>query len=132
MVSQVISLGFLSCAFMLSADVYALEQHTEARHTYSASQYLKNYALSVCLGTSFNDKEIKRDMADGAQGYIELGSFPIEIYEEAFQLSKKFVAKKYEGKNGEKLSGMKCIDFFHSKELEQLAKKAARQASAKK
>ena len=52
-----------------------------------------------------------------------LGSFLYEAYEEVASLGKKFLAKEYRSISGEQLTLMKCIDFFHSKELDQLAKK---------
>jgi len=93
------------------------------RVEYSAVQYLKNFALSVCISEGYGAEDVVKDSRAAAGGYLELGQFPIEAYEEAASLSKTFLAKEYLGKHGEKLTLMKCIDFFHSKELDQLAKK---------
>jgi hypothetical protein len=59
------------------------------------------------------------------------GSFGVEAYDEAATLARKFLAKKYIGMHGEKLTVMKCVDLFHSKELDQLSKKYNREWNAK-
>jgi hypothetical protein len=38
-------------------------------------------------------------------------------------LGKTFLAKDHPGKSGAQLALMKCIDLFHSQELDRLAKK---------
>lgn len=96
---------------------------TDVRVEYSAVQYLKNFALSVCLSDGYKSEEVVKDSSAAAGGYLELGGFPMEAYEEAAALGKKFLAREYKSVHGEKLTLMKCIDLFHSKELDQLARK---------
>jgi type VI secretion system (T6SS) amidase immunity protein Tai4 len=93
------------------------------RATYSPIQYLKNFALSACIADGYKSDEVVKDSKAAAGGYLELGRLPLEAYEEAASLGRKFLAKEYQGISGEKLTLMKCIDFFQSNELEQLAKK---------
>ncbi len=93
------------------------------RVEYSPVQYLKNFALSTCIAQGYKSDDVMKDSSAAASGYLELGSFPVEAYTEAPSLGKKFLAKEYQGKHGEKLILMKCIDLFNSKELEQLARK---------
>jgi hypothetical protein len=93
----------------------------EARVEYSPIEYLKNFALSVCLADGYTSEEVKKDSLAAAGGYSELGSLPFEAYEQVESLAKQFLAKKYRSFSGEKLTLMKCIDLFHSKELDQLA-----------
>lgn len=93
------------------------------RVKYSPIQYLKNFALSTCVADGYKSDEVMKDSTAAAGGYLELGGLPFEAYEEAASLGRKFLAKEYQSKSGEKLTLMKCIDFFHSKELDQLAKK---------
>ncbi len=93
------------------------------RVEYSPIQYLKNFALSTCIADGYKSDEVVKDSTAAAGGYLELGGLPFKAYEEAASLGKKFLAKEYESSSGEKLTLMKCIDFFHSKELDQLAKK---------
>ena len=64
-----------------------------ARHQYTAAQYLKNYALTACLYDAYQAKEVKQDFLDAALGYKELGSLPIEAYNEAGMLAQKFLKK---------------------------------------
>ena len=93
------------------------------RVQYSPVQYLKNFALSACIADGYKSDEVMKDSKAAAGGYLELGSLPHEAYEEAALLGKKFLAKEYQSASGGKLTLMKCIDFFHSRELDQLAKK---------
>jgi Type VI secretion system (T6SS), amidase immunity protein len=95
----------------------------DIRVPYSGIEYLKNFALSVCITEGYKSDEVVKDSRAAADGYLQLGSFPFEAYEEAASLSKKFLAKKYLSFTGDELTLMKCIDLFHSKELDRLAKK---------
>ena len=105
-----------------SADAKA----AEARVRYTPVQYLKNFALSVCLAEGFQSDEVKKEANAAAGGYLELGRFPFEAHEEAAALAKKYLAKEYLAKHGQKLTVMKCIDLFHSRELDRIAKKYGR------
>ena len=98
----------------------------KGRQYYTPVQYLKNYALSACIADGYEAADVIRDASAGANGYMELGSLDIEAYNEALLLGRKFLAKEYMSKRGEKLIIMKCIDLFHSKELDQLARKYSR------
>jgi hypothetical protein len=112
-----VALGLLAAPSNVDA------KDTDVRVEYSAVQYLKNFALSVCISDGYKSDEVVKDSSAAAGGYLELGGFPMEAYEEAEALGKKFLAKEYKSIHGEKLTLMKCIDLFHSKELDQLAKK---------
>jgi hypothetical protein len=118
MISRIAAVSAFLVASML-ADAVA----DEARVEYSPIQYLKNFALSVCLANGYRSKEVMKDSLAAAGGYSELGSLPLEAYEKAVTLAKRFLAKKYLSISGEQLTLMKCIDLFHSKELDQLARK---------
>jgi len=101
---------------------------TAARRThYSPSQYLKNYALSSCIADGYKSKEVVNDAVAAANGYKGLGSLDIDAYNEAAVLGREFLDKDYMSQSGEKLVLMKCIDFYHSKELDLLARKYATQ-----
>ncbi|MFB9262916.1 T6SS amidase immunity protein Tai4 family protein [Bradyrhizobium erythrophlei] len=93
------------------------------RVEYSPAQYLKNFALSTCIANGYKSDEVVKDGLATAGGYLELGSLAFEAYEEATSLGKQFLARDYQSKSGERLTLMRCIDLFHSKELDQLAKK---------
>ena len=109
-------------AFLL-APLVVDAKDANVRIEYSPIQYLKNFALSACIADGYKSDEVIKDSKAAAGGYLELSSLPYEAYEEAALLGRKFLAKEYQSISGEKLTLMKCIDFFHSQELEQLAKK---------
>lgn len=108
------------CLAALSSLCYGSD---DVRVHYTPTQYLKNYALSACIADGYKSKEVVDDATAGANGYKELGSLDIDAYNEAIALSKKFLAKEYKGISGERLIIMKCIDFYHSKELDRIARK---------
>jgi hypothetical protein len=108
---------------VLLAPLLADAKDANVRVEYSPIQYLKNFALSTCIADGYKSDDVVKDSNAAAGGYLELGSFPFEAYEEAASLGKRFLAKDYQGKSGERVTLMKCIDFFHSKELDQLAKR---------
>lgn len=92
-------------------------------HKYSAEEYFKNYALSTCIADGFESKEVVSEAAAAARGYLELGEYPLEAHTEATLLGRQFLKREYKSKSGAKLTIMKCIDFYHSHELDELAKK---------
>lgn len=97
----------------------------EKKH-YTPIQYLKNYALSSCIADGYQSEDVVNDASAGANGYKELGSLDIDAYNEAAVLGRKYLSKEYLSQSGEKLILMKCIDFYHSKELDRLARKYAK------
>jgi hypothetical protein len=118
MASKVIA-AIVSLVALLLVDAKA----ADVRVPYSGIQYLKNFALSVCITEGYISDEVVKDSRAAADGYLQLGSFPFAAYEEAASLSKKFRAKKYLSFTGDELTLMKCIDLFHSNELDRMAKK---------
>ncbi|MDB5800365.1 MAG: type secretion protein [Rhodocyclales bacterium] len=90
---------------------------------YSSTEYFKNYALSTCIADGYKSDEVIKDSAAAARGYLEFGSLPLEAHTEATQLGRKYLQRKYMSISGESLILMKCIDFYHSKELDKLARK---------
>ena len=95
----------------------------ETRVEYSSVQNFKNYALSTCIADGYVSDEVKRDGAAAARAYLEFGSLPLEAHTEATNLGRQFLKKVYPSMSGEPLVLMKCIDFYHSKELDRLARK---------
>ena len=73
----------------------------------------------------YQSKEVVNDAVAAANGYKELGSLDIDAYSEVAALAPKFLSKSYMSQSGEKLTVMKGIDFFHSKELDRVARKYA-------
>ena len=81
---------------------------------------LTRYTLSQCLAAAYPDTAIERDARAASGGYLEFGNLPIEAYEEATALAREVAARTYNGKHGEPLHAMKCLDLLGSPELEGL------------
>ena len=93
------------------------------RVEYSPEAYLKNYALSTCIADAFQNGPSAEAAAAAARGYLALGSYPLEAHTEATVLGREFLKRDYQSKSGADLSLMKCIDFYHSAELDRLVEK---------
>lgn len=117
----------LTVMVLLVSSVLAEARDGNDRVEYSAIQNLKNYALSTCIAGGYTSDEVVKDSSATAGGYLELGHLSFDAYEEAASLGKKFLAKEHRSKSGAKLTLMKCIDFFYSRELDRLAKKYSRE-----
>jgi hypothetical protein len=128
---KVCAAHMLALLLLPSLCAAATPEKDAPRTAYTPSQYLKNYALSSCLSYGLAAKESKVEAGDASRGYLELGSFDLAAYEEAAALAHTFLAKEYLSIGGGKLTVMKCIDLFHSKELDQLAKKYDRERNAR-
>lgn len=114
----------LICVLACALATASFAEPAKRRH-YSPVQYLKNYALSACLADGYAVKEVRDDAVAAANGYKELGSLDIDAYNAVAGLIPKFLSKDYMSQSREQLVAMKCIDFFHSKELDRLARRYA-------
>ena len=94
--------------------------------TYSQKTLLKNWALSVCLAEISKDASEREDANATASAYLEFGRQQIEAYNALRELAKKYAKRKYGGSIKSEFNTMKCIDLFHSKELDQLTEKLSR------
>ncbi|HAT4998022.1 type VI secretion protein [Serratia marcescens] len=90
---------------------------------YSPAEYLKNYALSVCIAEGYSAKEVKNDAAAAARGYMEFGDYSLEAHTAVRALAKEFLAKPYDSMSGKPMTMTKCIDLVHSQELQAIIKK---------
>lgn len=106
--------------FTMAQPVYG--QEGEARK-YSQKTLLKNWALSRCLGQVYVDGKAGQDATASASAYLEFGRQPIQVYEALGVIVDKHVNKKYAGSVRSEFNTMKCIDLFHSKELDDLSSK---------
>jgi len=86
----------------------------------SEASLLTRYALSQCLAAAYPDTGIERDARAAAGGYLEFGNLQIEAYEHATAIARAAASRRYEGKQGEPLHVMKCLDLMDSPELERL------------
>ena len=87
---------------------------------YSQKTLLKNWALSRCLGQVYADPKTKEDANATASAYLEFGRQPVEAYDALSELVNKYANQKYTGSVKSEFNTMKCIDLFHSRELEEL------------
>lgn len=93
---------------------------------YSQKTLLKNWALTVCFARISPDDAAKTDASATASAYLEFGKQPPEAYDELRALVGKYVGMKYGGHETKaEFNTMKCIDLFHSKELDRVATKWA-------
>lgn len=83
----------------------------------------RNYALSTCLADAFEGAELRKDASATAAGFLEFGTGPIEAYTEATLMGRDFLKKNYDGKAPVEFNTKKCIDFFHSEELDRLVER---------
>ena len=89
----------------------------------SPAEDFMNYALSTCVADGYKSEEVVKDAAASARGYLELGGFPLEAHTEATVLGREFLKRDYQSGSGQPLVLMKCLDFYHSKELASLVRK---------
>lgn len=113
---------------MLSAGTPAyagqdVEYSRSMTEEYSQKTLLKNWALSVCLGMVSNVAETRADANATASAYLEYGRQPLEAYDEVRKLAEGYAGRKYGGSVKSEFNTMKCIDLFHSKELDEITDK---------
>jgi hypothetical protein len=82
------------------------------------SQLLKDWALSRCLAKAGPDSELGKDASRSAAALLERGSAQIETYEKLETLAQKFLSRPYSGSVAGAYNTLKCIEFYHSDELD--------------
>ncbi|WP_405051166.1 T6SS amidase immunity protein Tai4 family protein [Serratia nevei] len=100
-----------------------LNANAATKIDHSSAEYLKNYALSVCIAEGYSAKEVKNDAAAAARGYMEFGDYSLEAHTAVRALAKEFLAKHYDSMSGETMTMAKCIDLVHSQALQAIIKK---------
>jgi hypothetical protein len=120
----VLSMG-LAFAFsdVCAGEAPMTESGMPMTESYSQHDLLKNWALSVCLAWITEDAKTRADANATASAYLEFGEQPIEAYDELRELARKYVNRKYSGSIASEFNTMKCIDLFHSAELDDLTTK---------
>ncbi len=93
---------------------------------YSQQTLLKNWAFSVCLASVSKNQEAIDDANATASAYLEFGKQPIEAYQALKKLSEQYAKRQYAGSIKSEFNTMKCIDLFHSKELDILVNELTR------
>lgn len=107
---------------LFSTMLFPLQVSANANAEYTSGQYIKNYALSVCVAKGYNSKQVKDDAAAAARGYLEFGDYSLAAHSAVRKLADQFLAKNYSSQSGEAMVLAKCIDFYHSAELDKLVK----------
>jgi len=74
----------------------------------------KNYALSSCVATYYENETIYRDALDALNGSREYANLPLEAYHEINDALKKWSNKVYKSKSGNISEFFMCIDFHNS------------------
>ena len=118
-----LNLSIIFIAAIVSFSVHADEKSKDSlpmTQSYSQKNLLKNWALSACLATIAKDEQSKKDASITASAYMEFGHQPIEIYHKIGELVEQYAARKYSGSVPSEYNTMKCIDLFHSKELDEM------------
>lgn len=110
--------SWIASGCLIAAAGYAAESHS----LYRADDYLKNYALSVCIAKGYNAAEVKNDAAAAARGYNEFGGYSLAAHTAVRKLADDYLARHYDSQSGEPMTLAKCIDLYHSKELDSLLK----------
>ncbi|MCS0628151.1 type VI secretion system amidase immunity protein Tai4 [Telluria mixta] len=93
---------------------------------YSQKDLLKNWALSTCLAIVATDPALRADANATASAYMEFGHQAPEAYAALRELAENYAARRYSGSVEGRFDTMKCIDLFHSRELNSLATRLAK------
>ena len=123
------AMGFIMLAFGHHAHAQTGESVNLSQNMtekYSQKTLLKNWALSVCLAKVSKDTCTREDANATASAYLEFGRQPIEAYDALRELAEQYANRKYGGSIKSEFNTMKCIDLFHSKELDNLTSKLSR------
>lgn len=105
-------------ALAIAVQGSAAAQHMTTK--YDQKTLLKNWALSVCLAQVAQDPKTAEDAGITASAYMEFGKQGVEAYEALRKLVHKYKNLQYDGSVKSPYNTMKCIDLFHSKELNRL------------
>ncbi len=90
---------------------------------YSEEQLFQNFAYAACVASAYQSKEVTADANRAASGYLEFGHLSLDAYQEIQKRINTWLEKKYISKSGKSLQLMKCIDFYHSGDIQKIYKK---------
>jgi hypothetical protein len=83
---------------------------------------LKKWALARCLAKASGPSPAGDDAAKTAAAYLEQGKSDLEVYETIDALVGRYLNREYTGSVQSNYTTMKCLDLYHSDELDQLAR----------
>lgn len=116
------AMGFAAPTFAATADAER-DYGSPLTETYSQVELLKNWALASCLGEISADKHFQHETSLAQSGYLEYGKQDLESYDALHKEVKRALSIKASGSVEGDFTVMQCIDFFHSKPLDRLARK---------
>ena len=117
-------ISFCFLLLLFAQQAYPADQYSPGvADRYSQKTLLKNWAFCVCLAAVSKDSNTKEDANSTASAYLEFGRQSIEAYNALRELAEQYANKKYGGSIKSEFNTMKCIDLFHSEELDKLAEK---------
>lgn len=104
--------------------------------SYSQQTLLINWALSICIAQTTSDKDLIRDANATAGAYLELGRQDLDAYDSIRMLVKSSIKRESRSKPdieqpSIEMNVMKCIDLFHSQELDRLTKRLTKTTTSK-
>jgi len=120
----------LASAFFLTTTLFCAPLSAQPAFTGKGANdqkmLMKNWALSTCFARIAEDQATKADAGLTASAYLENSQQDLEDFDKIDKLVEKYLAKKYGGSVASNYNTMKCVDLFHSKELDRLAGKLVR------
>lgn len=91
----------------------------------------KDWALSICVGAIAGPGRLRVDTNNTASALMEKGSLGVESYHRLMALADRFVARHYSGSIPGTFNMLKCIDMYHSAELDRLVAAEVRKNQAR-
>jgi hypothetical protein len=88
--------------------------------TYSNKEILKNWTLIMCMKQLVNDPKDQENLSNLADSYFKFIQAPKEGFEKLRQMVSKYIALKYQNSIPGDFNIHKCVNLYHSKELERI------------
>jgi hypothetical protein len=120
-----IAIAILSATTLICHPVSAQPAFT-GKGANNQKMLMKNWALSTCFARIAQDQATKTDAGLTASAYLQNSQQDIEDFDKIDKIVDKVLAMKYGGSVQSNYNTMKCIDLFHSKELDRLVGKLVR------
>ncbi|MCL2076593.1 MAG: type VI secretion system amidase immunity protein Tai4 [Betaproteobacteria bacterium] len=87
----------------------------------------KDRALAYCVSQAYKDSPAGLDAQKTGAIYIEMTSYDLDVDSKMFDLIDKYLRRDYslpiEGYVDAEFALLKCIDMYHSRELDDLVRK---------
>jgi hypothetical protein len=85
---------------------------------------LKNYTFCYCLSLVYSEYDSLWIKDGSGGGYFETGAYGLAAYDSVGAAALSFLSRQvYSSKDGEFLGLMKCLDFYNSRELDELVRR---------